>query len=115
MPLRASASARISGVAMGSVHLYSDRVALHEHLVGLDRDIGRKVQRLAGAKVEDVAVAGALDDAPLAVDGPLEEDPAVMAAAVLDREDLAIAVDDADLEVLPGHDLGRAGGKLGDG
>src|SRR3954470_14633259 len=108
-------SAMISGVAMRSVHLYSDHVALDEHLEGVDRDIGRKVQRLAALEVEEGAVARALDGAPLEVDLTLEQQAVVVAAAVLDGEQLAVAVDDADLEVLDLHDARGAGRQVREG
>src|SRR5687768_15748212 len=95
-----SCSAMTSGVLMGSIHLYSDHVALDVHLEGVDGDVGRQIQGAAGADVEQRPVARALDDALLGVDRALEEDPVVVAAAVLDGEDVAAAVDDADLEVL---------------
>src|SRR3954454_21052557 len=115
MSLSVSCSARISGVAMRSVHLYSDHVVLDDHLEGVDGDVGRQVQGLPGPQIEQGAVARALDGAPLEVDVPLEQQPVVVAAAVLDREDVAIAVDDADLHVLELDDAGGAGGQVGDG
>src|SRR4051812_49276374 len=99
MSLRDSCSAMISGVAT-SVHLDSDHVAVDGDLVGVDGDVGRKVQRAAGAQVEQRSVPGALDGALLGVDRTVEQDPVVVRAAVLDRVDLATAVDHAELEVL---------------
>src|SRR4051812_40829310 len=114
MSLRESCSAMISGVAT-SVHLDSDHVAVDGHREGVDGDVGRKVQRAAGAQVEQRTVPGALDGALLRVDRALEEDPVVMRAAVLDRVDVAAAVDHADLEVLHLYDARGAGRQLGDG
>src|SRR3954447_26115672 len=115
MCLSVSCSARISGVAMRSVHLYSDHVVLDDDVEGVDGHVGRQVERLAALQVEEGAVARALDGAPLEVDVALEEQAVVVAAAVLDREDLAAAVDDADLEVLDLHDARGAGRQLRDG
>src|SRR4051812_41988806 len=115
MSFSVSCSARISGVAMRSVHLYSDHVALDDHLEGVDGDVGRKVQGLAALEVEDRAVARALDRAPLEVDVPLEQQAVVVAAAILDGEQLAVAVDDADLEVLDLHDARGAGRQVREG
>src|SRR3954466_4325209 len=108
-------SARISGVAMRSVHLYSDHVVLDDDLEGVDGDVGRKVERLAALQVEERAVARALHRAPLEVDVALEQQAVVVAAAILDGQQGAVAVDDADLEVLDLHDAGGAGRELRDG
>src|SRR5690606_9729869 len=112
MSLSDSCSARISGVAMGSIHLNSDHVVLDDDLEGVDRDVGGQVQRLPRLQVEEGAVARALDGAPLEVDLTLEEDPVVVRATIFDREDLAAAVHDPDLEVLDLHDARGAGRKL---
>ncbi len=46
-------------------------------------------------------MARALDGAALLVERPLDEIAVVVRAAVLDGEEVALAVEDADLEVLP--------------
>src|SRR3954453_19828949 len=115
MSASAFCSARISGVAMRSVHLYSDHVALDEDLEGVDGDVGRKVERLAALQVEERAVARALHRAPLEVDVALEQQPVVGAAAVLEGEQVAVGVDDADLEVLDLDDARGAGRQVRDG
>src|SRR3954462_10716475 len=115
MSLSVSCSARISGVAMRSVHLYSDHVVLDDDVEGVDGHVGRQVQRLAALQVEEGAMARALDGAPLEVDLAFEEQPVVVAAAILDGEQLAPAVDDPDLEVLDLDDARGAGRQLRDG
>src|SRR4051794_22695093 len=102
----------ISGVAMGSVNLQLDHVVLDEDFESVNRFVRRERHRLAGAQVEERAVARALDRAALLVEGPLGERAVVVRAAILDGEEVALAVEDADLEVLPRHDARGAGGKL---
>ena len=57
----------------------------------------------------------ALDRAVLFVELTLDQFAVVMGAAVLDGEDLATAVDDADLEVLPLDETLLAGRQLFNG
>jgi hypothetical protein len=59
-------------------------------------------------------VARALDRARRLVDVPLDQLPVVVRAAVLDGEHVAVAVEDADLEILPFDETMLAGGKLFD-
>jgi hypothetical protein len=57
-------------------------------------------------------VARALDRAVLGIELAGDEVAVVVRAAVLDGEELAAAVEDADLEILPLHELALAGGEL---
>src|SRR3954451_25103007 len=100
MPTSACCSAITSGVAM-SVDLQLDHAALDGHGKRVHRDVRRQVQGLSGAKVEYGAVARALDRAALLVDLAVQELAVVVRAAILDRQQLALAVEDADLQVLP--------------
>src|SRR5207248_10337298 len=79
----------------------------------LDRLVRRKRERLAGAEIEARPVARALHGARLLVELALHQRPVVVRAAVLDRVDLAVAVEDADLEVLPLDHAHAAGRQLG--
>jgi hypothetical protein len=97
---------------MSLLHLQLDHVVLDEYLVGVDRHVGRQRQRAARAQVEQRAVARALDRALLLVEVALRERSVVVRAAVLDREDLALAVEHADLEVLPFDDALGTGREL---
>jgi hypothetical protein len=56
-----------------------------------------------------------LDRAVLVVELTLDQIAVVMGAAVLDGEDLATAVDDADLEILPLDETLLAGRQLSNG
>ena len=58
---------------------------------------------------------GTFDHAVLVVELALDQLAVVVRAAVLDGEDLATAVDDADLEVLPLDETLLAGRQLFDG
>jgi len=78
----------------------------------LDRHIGRERLRAAGLQVEQGPVPGAFHRAPLLVELPFGERSVVMRAAVLDRQDPALAVEQADLQVLPFHDARGAGREL---
>src|SRR3954454_1780735 len=99
MPTSACCSAITSGVAIRSVDLHSNHAVLDEHREGVDRYVRRQVQGLSGAQIEARAVARALDHAVLLVELSVHQLAVVMRAAILDREDLAAAVDDADFEV----------------
>src|SRR4051812_36469165 len=103
MPTSACCSAITSGVAIRSVDLHSNHAVLDEHREGVDGHVRRQVQGLSGAQVETRPVPGAFDRAIVLVELAVDELAVVVRAAVLDGEDLALAVDDADLEVLP-HD-----------
>src|SRR4051794_28596608 len=107
-----AASVLISGVAMGSVDLQLDGVVLDSDREGVDRDVGGQGLRLAGPQVEQRSVARALDGAGLGIQLPLGERPIVVRAAGLGREQLAVAVEDADLEVLPLDDARGTGREL---
>src|SRR3954470_9197032 len=105
-------SVLISGVAMGSVDLQLDGVVLDADREGVHGDVGGQGHRLARAQVEQRSVARALDGAVLRVQLPLGERTVVVRAAVLEGEQLAVAVEDADLEVLPLDDARGTGRKL---
>src|SRR4051794_25768296 len=108
-------SVLISGVAMWSVDLQLDDVVLDANREGVDRDVGGQGHRLARAQIEERSVAGAFDGAGGGMKLPLGERTIVVRAAILDREQLAVAVEDADLEVLPFHDARGAGRELREG
>src|SRR3954447_13827920 len=103
MPTSACCSAITSGVAIRSVDLHSNHAVLDEHREGVDGHVRRQVQGLSGAQVETRPVPRAFDRAIVLVELAVDELAVVVRAAVLDGEDLALAVDNADLEVLP-HD-----------
>src|SRR5215203_4652353 len=96
MPARSRFSASTSGVAM-SVDLQGEGVVLDRYRERLHRLKSRKRLRPAGAEVEEGAVARALDGAGGRVELALGQRPVVMRAAVLDRVQPAVAVEDADL------------------
>src|SRR5689334_11371101 len=100
MPTSACCSAITSGVAIRSVDLHSNHAVLDEHREGVDGNVRRQVQGLSGSQVEPRPVPGALDHALVLIELTVDELAVVMRAAVLDGEDLAAAVDDADLEIL---------------
>src|SRR5215211_3595508 len=106
-------SVLVSGVvAMRSVDLQLDDVVLDHDREGVDRDIGGQGLRLSGPQIEERSVAGTLDGAVLRIELPLGQRAVVVRAAVLERVDLAVAVEDADLEVLPLHDARGTGREL---
>src|SRR6476660_5154096 len=96
MPASSRFSVRTSGVAM-SVDLQSDGVVLDRSRERLDRLEGGESLRPAGGEVEEGAVAGALDGAARGIELALGERPVVVGAAILDRIQGAVAVEDADL------------------
>jgi len=96
----------------GSVDLQLDDVVLDHDREGVDRDIGGQGLRLAGPQIEERAVARALDRAGVGIEVPLGERTVVVRAAVLDGKQLAGAVEDADLELLPFHDAPGTGREL---
>src|SRR3954471_23126494 len=104
MPTSACCSAITSGVAIRSIDLHSNHAVLDEHREGVDGHVRRQVQGLSGSQVETRPVPGTLDRAVLFVELALDELAVVMRAAILDGEDLATAVDDADFEVLVLHE-----------
>src|SRR3954468_1691517 len=99
MPARSRFSASTSGVAM-SVDLQSDGVVLDRNRERLDRLESGERLRPAGGEVEEGAVARALDGAGGGVELALGQRPVVVGAAVLDRIEAAVAVEDADLRPL---------------
>src|SRR3954451_6739054 len=103
MPARSRFSARTSGVAM-SVDLQSDGVVLDRNRERLDGLESGKRLRPAVGEVEEGAVARALDGAGGDVELALGERAVVMRAAVLDRVEGAVAVEDADLGPIRGID-----------
>src|SRR3954469_25227469 len=107
-------SVLISGVAMRSVDLQLDDVVLDANREGVDRDVGGQGLRLARSQIEQRSVTGALDGAVLGIQLPLGERTVVVRAAVLDGVELAVAVEDADLEVVPFHDARGTGRELGE-
>src|SRR5262245_44817685 len=100
MPTSACCSAITSGVAIRSVDLHSNHAVLDDHRKGVDGNVRRQVQGLSGTQVETRAVARALVRAIALVELAFHQLAVVMRTAVLDGEDLASAVDDADLEIL---------------
>src|SRR4051794_20973350 len=103
----------VSGVvAMWSVDLQLDDVVLDSDREGVHGDVGGQCLRLARAQIEQRSVTGALDGAVLGIQLPLGERTVVVRAAVLEREQLAVAVEDADLEVLPLDDARGTGREL---
>src|SRR6478735_908647 len=112
MPCSACCSAIVSGVAMVLLHLQLDETALDADGESVDWNVGGKIQRLPGVQIEPGAVPRALDPAALLVQLTVGQRPVVVRAAVLDRDDLAAAVEDPDLEVLPFHQATCAGRQL---
>src|SRR5215210_4517571 len=94
-------SVLISGVAMRSVDLQLDDVVLDSDREGVDGDVGGQGLRLSGPQIEQRSVAGALDGAVVGIQLPFCERTVVVRAAVLEGEELAVAVEDPDLEILP--------------
>jgi hypothetical protein len=91
-----------------SVDLQLDDAVLDRHGERVDGDVRRQCQGLSGAKIETGAVTRALDRARLLVELALHEVAVIVRAAVLDREQRAAAVEDADLEVVPFDELALA-------
>src|SRR4051795_3249383 len=90
-------SSRTSGVAIRSIDLQEDLVVLDCDLKSLHRSIGGKRLRPAARQIEERAVPRALDRAGASVELALGEGAVVVRAAVLDRIERAVAVEDADL------------------
>src|SRR4051794_16635480 len=111
MPASSRFSASTSGVAM-SVDLQSDGVVLDPYGEGLDRLEGGERPRPAAGEVEEGAVARALDGAGGGVELALGERAVVVGAAVLDRVEGAVAVEDADLHPAVLDDAHASGGQL---
>src|SRR4051812_45831192 len=97
---------------MRSVDLQLDDVVLDSDREGVDGDVGGQGLRLARPQIEQRSVTGALDGAVLGIQLPLGERTVVVRAAVLDGVELAVAVEDADLEVLPFQDARGTGREL---
>src|SRR5215216_4406662 len=115
MPTSACCSASTWGVAIRSVDLHSNHAVLHDHREGVHGHVRRQVQGLPGAQVEPRPVPGTFDRAIVFVQLALDELAVVVRAAILDREDLATTVDDADLEVLEFDETLLAGRQLFNG
>src|SRR3954451_7344234 len=115
MPTSACCSASTSGVAIRSVDLHSNHAVLDEHREGVDGNVRRQVQGLPGAQIEPRSVPGTFDHAVVLVELPFDQFAIVVGAAILDGEQLATAVDDADLEVLPRDETLLAGWELFNG
>src|SRR4051794_1900524 len=111
MPTSACCSAMTSGVAM-SVHFQSNHAVLDRHGERVDGFVRGQVQGLSGAEVEHRAVTRALDRAGRGIHRAIEQLAVVVRAAVLDGEQLAVAVEDPDLEILPGDETMLAGREL---
>src|ERR1043165_8987715 len=95
MPASSRFSASTSGVAI-SVDLQGDGVVLDHYRERLHRLESWERLRPTGAEVEERAVARALDGAGGCVELALGERPVVVGAAVFDRVQRALAVEDAD-------------------
>src|SRR3954451_7088782 len=104
----------VSGVAMGLLDLQLDHVVLDEDVERVDGDVGGQRQRPPGPQVEARAVARTLHGALLLVELALGQRAVVVRAPVLDGQQLACAVEDADLEILPLDDPALAGRQLRD-
>src|SRR5215203_875916 len=120
MPARSRFSARTSGVAI-SVDLQGDGVVLDRYRERLHRLKSWERLRPAGAEVEERTVSWALDGAGGGIELALGERPVVVGAAILNRVEGVLAVEDADFLPLvldqphfPGQQLcRRAYGDLG--
>src|SRR6476646_7278496 len=96
MPASSRFSASTSGVAI-SVDLQGDGVVLDLYRERLHRLESWERLRPTGAEVEEGAVARALDRAGGLVELALGERTVVVGAAILDRVQRPVAVEDADL------------------
>src|ERR1051326_69357 len=114
MPASSLFSATTSGVAM-SVDLQDDGVVHDGRRERLHRGEGWKSLRPAGAQVEEGTVARARGRAGGWIELALGERPVVVRAAVLDRVQGALAVEDADLAPVVLDQAHRAGRQLGGG
>src|SRR3954452_14729580 len=99
---------------MGLLHFHLDEVVFDDDRERVDGNIRGERQRLPRVQIEERAVPGAFDGARVGIDLALEQRTVVVRAPVLDGEKLAIAVEDADLEVLPFDDADGAGRELGE-
>src|SRR3954465_8136539 len=100
MPTSACCSASTSGVAIRSLDFHSYHAVLDMHRKGVDGYVRGQCQGLAGAQVEQRPVSGALDRAVLGVELTLDQLAVIVRAAVLDGEHGAIAIEDAELELI---------------
>src|SRR5215218_2752959 len=114
MPARSRFSASTSGVAI-SVDLQGDGVVLDCYRERLHRLESRERLRPTGAEVEEGAVARALDRTGGLVELALGERPVVVRAAVLDRVQRPVAVEDADLGAVVLDKAHCARGQIGCG
>ena len=87
---------RLGGGHLGNLQL--DGVVLDRDGERLDRLVGGEGLRPTGREVEQRAVAWALDGTGVGVELALGERAVVVRAAVLDRVERAVAVEDADLD-----------------
>src|SRR3954454_246208 len=104
MPTSACCSAITSGVAIRSVDLHSNHAVLNDHRKGVDGHVRRQVQGLSAAQVEPRPVPRIFDHSVLFIELALDELAVVVGAAILDGEDLAAAIDAADLQILKLHE-----------
>src|SRR4051812_14535831 len=114
MPASSLFSATTSGVAMASIDLQDYVFVLDGHGKGLHRSIGGGRLRPAGGQVEERAAARALDRAGGLVERALGERAVVVRTAVLDRVELPVAVEDADLGAVVLDQAHAAGPELGE-
>src|SRR5690242_17121165 len=112
MPASSRFSASTSGVAI-SVDLHGDGVVLDRYRERLHRLESWERLRPTGAEVEEGTVPRALDRAGGLVELALGERPVVVGAAVLDRVQRPVAVEDADLGALVLDQAHRARWQLG--
>ena len=100
----------MSGSELGKLQEHA--AVLHPDGKGLNRDVGGQRAWAARADLEFRAVSRADDDAALLVEIALGERAVVVGAAILDRAELALHVEDADGEIALAHDLHRPGRQL---
>src|SRR5436853_732374 len=112
MPASSRFSASTSGVAM-SVDLQGDGVVLDLYRERLHRLKSWERLRPTGAEAADGAVARARDGAGGCVELALGQRPVVVGAAVLDRVQRALAVEDADFPPVVLDQAHLAVGQLG--
>src|SRR5687767_5763614 len=101
----------ISGVAM-SGNLQFHGPVLNADIKGIDGQVGGQGTGAAGAQVEQRPVAWAFDGAGVGIERTLGQRPVVVGAAILDREEVAVAVEHADLAAVDVDDARRARRKL---
>src|SRR4029079_5633633 len=112
MPTSACCSAITSGVAIRSVDLHSNHAVLDDHRKGVDGHVRRQGHGLPRPQVEPRPVTRTFDRAVFFIELTVDEFTVVMRTAILDGEDLAPAVDDADLDIPVPREPLAPGGKL---